>query len=62
MITKIKIYSVMDRRDMSDRREELRNLKKNNYQGMSNGKKIARQVELNFLEMLLEAQSKGNYI
>lgn len=54
----IRVYSVMERKDMADRRNELRHMKKNNYQNTPNEKIVARQAELNFLEVLLEAQGK----
>ena len=48
----IRIYSPIEMGNMGLRREDLQNMKKDNYQGVPERKKVARQVELNFLEDL----------
>jgi hypothetical protein len=58
----IRIYSAIELRDMNLRREQLKKQKKDDYNGMSDKKKLSSRVELNFLEVLLEAQTEGNYI
>ena len=58
----IRIYSPIEMKNMGLRREDLRKQKQENYQGTSENKKVGKQVELNFLEILLENQSKVKYI
>lgn len=54
----MKVYSVTEINGARERREELRNLKKSNYPNMSHKKTLGSIVELNFLEILLEAQDR----
>lgn len=54
----MKVYSVTEINDAKERREELREMRKSNYQNMSRKRELARKVELNFLEMLLKAQDQ----